>query len=808
MTPDAAPSSISPHVEPTRRIRTPTSTRAALPRVLASRTGLTLLLLAVAVVNWMETSLDTWAAGHFSWIREYGHQMANAMRWLEGGLSFAGQDATAAIAVYGYTAAYFFLFPLIAFLVAVSLAHRKSISAYRTLAVALVVDYAWSLPFFLLVPVPERWSVPESGAVLLSDRWTSSLIEAIRPISGLDNCFPSFHVSWMVITVLAAFTFGLAFRRTALIGALIVILSTLALGVHWFADVAGGIAAGLASWWVAIRMERRRGTPTQRRRMPRSLIPGFLAIAGLLWQPPAVDAQEPIRFLGVAVDADSRRADDALREYLEEHAGVRLVSEPVYQYSNVIDELVSWKPTDGPLMARVTPYALVAAELMGADVHVVATYVSRATGGTTYYSYLVMNRSRFPYAADLAFVPRYIRAAAAPPVFAYHSEFSTSSYFLPALYFHGHDIFDMPTSTEQAAAIRSRLVGGSAVDVVKGVATGTYDFAAVWSGTKAAFEGTDSLARAYGSRIEFIQLPTALPNDLLVVSGSMDSATVQSIRSAIRAMGPREIDVGDFLTWTAFSDAHGARSALGDLRWLAREPLAQATVDVQPVTAGGRTVPPDQIQAVQQAVRLAGNEFVNFDRDFHVVQDYVWTVEPMHDGALKLQSRVVGSDADDQEFLLSFRNTDELTDRIVELIHSRLNRIRYVWPYRTIPPTVLRDFAFRVQVGTTLTVRKIHWLDTHRHSYLQDATFQATVAAADFYKIELDPEFIPPPDQEGYGFNPMSSVSYRVVLEREPEERPLFRFFTVSLVVLSVLGGAAAAWDLRRLSSRSTQSAS
>ena len=234
----------------------------------------------------------------------------------------------------------------------------------------------------------------------------------------------------------------------------------------------------------------------------------------------------------------------------------------------------------------------------------------------------------------------------------------------------------------------------------------------------------------------------------------------------------------------------------------------RATVDVQPVSAGGRTVPPDQIQAVQQAVRLAGNEFVNFDRDFHVVQDYVWTVEPMHDGALKLQSQVVGSDADDQEFQLSFRNTDELTDRIVELIHSRLNRIRYVWPYRTIPPTVLRDFAFRVQVGTTLTVRKIHWLDTHRHSYLQDATFQATVAAADFYKIELDPDFIPPPDQDGYGFNPMSSVSYRVVLEREQEERPLFRFFTVSLVVLSVLGGAAAAWDLRRLGSRSTQSAS
>jgi len=37
--------------------------------------------------------------------------------------------------------------------------------------------------------VPERWAYPESHAVLLSDLWSTRLIETIRPISGLDNCF-------------------------------------------------------------------------------------------------------------------------------------------------------------------------------------------------------------------------------------------------------------------------------------------------------------------------------------------------------------------------------------------------------------------------------------------------------------------------------------------------------------------------------------------------------------------------------------------------------------------------------------------
>jgi len=772
--------------------------RSGILPILNSRASLTFVLAAVVAVNWLQTTVDTWIGGNVAWVAWLGHQMADAMRWLEGGLSFAGQEATSPLAVYGYAAAYFFLFPLLAVMVAVALARRRTIGPYRTLTTALVAVYALCLPFYILVPVPERWSVAESQAILLSDRWSTSLIEAVRPLSGLDNCFPSFHVSLMVITILAAFTYRLACRRTALIGGIVVIVSTIVLGIHWAADVIAGISVALISWSIAMRLERRWTMRPGRHASAARAMALIVAALAVFWPAPA-SAQTSVSFLGVALDADSRHADAELQRYLERTGDVRFVSEQAYEYRNVIDRLVSWRADRGPLLARVTPYALVASELLGADVQVLATYVSRATGGTTYHSYFVVNRRRFPQMTDLALVPRYLREAASPPRFAYHREFSTSSYFLPALYFRNHGIFDMPSSTEHATAIQAQRVAGGTMDVIRSVATGQHDVAAVWSGTKATVEGTDSLAARYGRHLRFIQLPTALPNDLLVVSASMDSVTRERISQAISGMRPDEIDVGDFMTWRNISDAQDASAALADVRWLAQESPAPATIDIQRITVGGRTVPDDQLLAVRQAIRLAGLELVNFDRDFHALQDYVWTVEPIHDGAVMLRSRVVGADLENQEFQLSFRDTEELTDRVVQLLHSRLHRIRYVWPYRTSPPTVLRNVPISVPTGVSVTVRKIHWLDMNRHSYLQDASFDATVAASDFHKIELSPDFIDPPDSDGFGFDPMSDISYRVVLARVPHERPLFRAFAVTLVVLLVVGGAAAALDLRQL---------
>jgi membrane-associated phospholipid phosphatase len=176
------------------------------------------------------------------------------MRWIEQQLTFQNQDMANVIAIYGYSVAYFFLFPLLAVVVPVALARRPHPKPYRVFAVALAVDYAISLCFFLAFPVPERWAFPEAGAILLSDQWSSTLIEAFRPMSALDNCFPSFHVSMTTVMVLVCYLYGIRLRTlVAALGA-IVTLSTFVLGIHWIPDLVSGVAVAVTSVCIAERV--------------------------------------------------------------------------------------------------------------------------------------------------------------------------------------------------------------------------------------------------------------------------------------------------------------------------------------------------------------------------------------------------------------------------------------------------------------------------------------------------------------------------------------------------------------------------
>jgi len=754
------------------------------------------LLLLVGLGNLVQTALDE-PLGRLTGALARRDAVARAMLALESGVPFEGQDVTSMMGVSGATVAYFFVFPALLVAIAVALARRTSLSAFRTLVVAATCDYLISLQFFIFFPVTERWSVPESGATLLSNRWSVRLIEWIRPMSGLDNSFPSFHVSLVVVGVLLCFLFRLRHRWAAGLLGIAVILSTFLLGIHWIADILAGLAVGVISVAVAVRIERR---------LLRSALPGpsrhsvagaRLAILALALTPAGAVGQSSLAFSAVAIDAETRLADDRLRRYLEETTGITLVAEEAAEYSHVIDYLATRRPGDGSYVARVTPYALVAAELLGANVQVLGTYVSQATDRTTYQSYFVVARSRFAEPPELPDLVRMLRDAKSTMRFGYHSEFSTSSYFLPALFFRQNDIFDMATASEEAIAIRARQVPGGSSDLVRAVAAGELDLAAVWSGTVASFQQTPALA-AIAARVYFIPLPEMLPNDLLVAAGALDSTVGARIRTALATMPDDKISTGDFRSWRHINDAPEARTALANLRWLARAAPAPVTVDVQRAGPDRTAIPDAYLLAVRQAVRLAGMEFVNFDRDYHRQQDYVLTLAPSHDGSVVLHTRIVGADAFDQEFPISFRDTDGLMARVAEVLRTRVHRVRYLWPYRTTPPTVLRDMHLDLRPGTAVSARMIRWLDTRRHSYTQGAEFEAAIALADHSKVELTGGFVAPPDQDGFGFNPMSNISYRVILPRETEEPLLFRVLTLVLVGSLALGAIAAMVDLRR----------
>ena len=168
-----------------------------------------------------------------------------AAHWFEGGTKFAGWDGASALVVYGYSIAYFFVLLGLVVVTGWSLARRSDPRIFRIFALAVAVDYAISLPFFLFFPVPERWAWPNSGAILLSDLWAPQLIEIFRPFSGLDNCFPSFHVSLTTVVVGLAFVEHLRYRWAVLWLGLLVIISTAVLGIHWLTDIAAGLATGV-----------------------------------------------------------------------------------------------------------------------------------------------------------------------------------------------------------------------------------------------------------------------------------------------------------------------------------------------------------------------------------------------------------------------------------------------------------------------------------------------------------------------------------------------------------------------------------
>jgi membrane-associated phospholipid phosphatase len=220
----------------------------------------TMLLLAVFLINWIQTSLDS-VLTPGSLGASGGYPIADAFRWFEGDLSFELHDTTSAVAYYGYSLAYFVVFPVLCLYAAVALSRRRDPRPYQVVSLAVAIDYAISLPFFLFFPVPERWSSPATEAMLLSDKVSDRLIELIRPVSGLDNCFPSFHVSLTVVVVAACFLFRVPLRMSALACGATIVLSTFVLGVHWIPDMIAGLAVGIVSVLLASRIVRSGRSP-------------------------------------------------------------------------------------------------------------------------------------------------------------------------------------------------------------------------------------------------------------------------------------------------------------------------------------------------------------------------------------------------------------------------------------------------------------------------------------------------------------------------------------------------------------------
>jgi ABC-type phosphate/phosphonate transport system substrate-binding protein len=504
-------------------------------------------------------------------------------------------------------------------------------------------------------------------------------------------------------------------------------------------------------------------------------------------------ANERVTFVGVALDQETREADRRLQDFLQRSAEIRFAPEEL-EYGQVIDRLAGWDPAGGVVLARTTPYVQVVSEMLGAELEILATYVSNATGQTTYHSYFVARREDLPPNPTPTDVISFVTTAPERVRFTYHSLFSTSSFFLPSLHFRANGVFHMPESTESLAAIQvARADTNSSSHLVRAVARGDADLAAVWDGTRARFAGDDDVGRS----VAFVRLPSAIPNDLLVCSRSAPAALKEGIRAAIRAMPAEEIAIGDFARWVEIGDASEARAALAHLRWLAREQVAPVTVDVRQ-GRGSRPGTAIMAEAARHAVRLSGTEFMLFDEDFHEHIDAVWTLDEIHDGAARLTASLPGTGIDDQVFPISFRDPQDLTRRIVGIAQERLHRIRYVWPYSGGQPIVIRDTTLAMPPDRETPVQRITWIDPERNSFRAGPIFEVTVRASSLFVHELEAEDFRRSGGIAADLDPMSNVSYRVYQLRVLPSNTWFRIATGALVALLAMAAVAAVFALGR----------
>ena len=146
---------------------------------------------------------------------------------------------------------FFYIFMLqsvIAASLGVYLVDNNKVMLYAT-CYAIIINYAVAIPFYLYFPVNEVWSYAPAGVRFVMLDVFPKFEEEYRPLSGLNNCFPSLHTSISVTMALLAFKSGN--RRWMVITgvtAVVIVFGIFYLGIHWLTDMLGGtLLAVLAS---------------------------------------------------------------------------------------------------------------------------------------------------------------------------------------------------------------------------------------------------------------------------------------------------------------------------------------------------------------------------------------------------------------------------------------------------------------------------------------------------------------------------------------------------------------------------------
>jgi membrane-associated phospholipid phosphatase len=133
-------------------------------------------------------------------------------------------------------------------------AYQRNFKLFYAVCYALMINYMIAIPFYLFFPVTEVHAFNPNVKFLMLDAFPT-FENDYRPLSDLDNCFPSLHTSISVTMAMIALKSKNGFWKIfAPASAAIVIFSIFYLGVHWLTDMAAGMVLGLLAARIALRL--------------------------------------------------------------------------------------------------------------------------------------------------------------------------------------------------------------------------------------------------------------------------------------------------------------------------------------------------------------------------------------------------------------------------------------------------------------------------------------------------------------------------------------------------------------------------
>ncbi len=139
----------------------------------------------------------------------------------------------------------------------------QRVQPIRRLLVAYAVNYAVAVPVYAAVVAYGPRNVDRAGGSTSAD---ATLLEFIPEITAITvhinsntNVFPSLHASLSITVLLLAWTTRAEFPRWVVLAAVLagsVVLSTMALGIHWATDVVAGAVLAVVATAIATRVVR------------------------------------------------------------------------------------------------------------------------------------------------------------------------------------------------------------------------------------------------------------------------------------------------------------------------------------------------------------------------------------------------------------------------------------------------------------------------------------------------------------------------------------------------------------------------